>query len=110
MEIAFEQKSLRQLCEDERTAERELGKVVAAKLRRRLADIRAVERIAQLPVGNPFAVGEPSRGCMGIELGEGYLLIFCANHNKLPIDPSGDVDWLRVSRIRILGVEKYVFH
>lgn len=110
MELSFEQKSLRHLCEDQSTAERELGEPTATKLRARLADFRAIERINELPVGNPQIYGNPAEARMSIDLGSNYKLIFCANHNKVPIANSGNVDWSRVSRIRILGVEKHALH
>lgn len=110
MELSFEQKSLRDLCEDPPKAERELGEATATALHARLSDLRAIERISQIPVGNPQAYGDPSGARMSIDLGNDYKLVFCANHNKLPIAASGVVDWSRVTRVRILGVEKHALH
>ena len=110
MELSFEQKSLRDLCEDPSKAERELGQATATTLHARLSDLRAIERISQIPIGNPQIYGDPSGDRMSIDLGNKYKLVFCANHNKLPIAASGFVDWSRVTRIRILGIEEHAVH
>ena len=56
MELAFATKSLRQLCENEARAKRDLGETVAERLKRRLADLRAAECVKDLVAGHPREV------------------------------------------------------
>ncbi len=62
MELAFETKSLREICESPIRAKRALGESVAEMLKRRLADLRAATCIGDLIAGRPQqieAVGKP---------------------------------------------------
>jgi plasmid maintenance system killer protein len=105
LEIAFAEKNLRELCESEVKAKRILGLEIAAKLRRRLADIRAATSIRDLVVGNPRELeGNCPRPYL-IELGPGARMILMANHNHNPVLNSGCIDWSKVSRVKILRIE-----
>ena len=106
LELAFASKSLRQLCENEAKATQDLGGRVAQKLRRRLADLRAATSVNDLVAGRPRELeGVPHRN-LGVNLSEGSRIVFCANHNTIPVLPSGEVDWSRVSRVKILRIER----
>jgi hypothetical protein len=50
LELAFETKLLREICESEQKARQELGIKVAEALKRRLADLRAATSVEDLPV------------------------------------------------------------
>jgi hypothetical protein len=105
LELAFASKSLRQLCESEEKATRDLGGRVAQKLRRRLADLRAATSVNDLVAGRPRELeGAPHRN-LAVNLSESSRIVFCANHNTIPLLPSGRVDWSRVSRVKILRIE-----
>jgi hypothetical protein len=43
---------------------------------------------------------------MVVDLGDGYRLVFSANHPRNPLKADGTVDWSKVSRVKILGIEK----
>jgi len=105
LELAFETKSLRDLCEKEEKARRELGPDVAHKLKHRVADLRAAESVKDLVAGRPRETESANPGCFVIDLANGSLLAFCANHRKVPLLTSGGVDWARISRIKILRIE-----
>jgi hypothetical protein len=101
VEIAFETKSLRTLCESEAQATKELGPKVAPLLIHRLADLRAARFVSDIPVGNPRELtGDPTK--MVIDLCDGYFVIFSANQSKMPV--SEQVDWLSVNRIKVIEV------
>lgn len=57
MQLAFETKRLRDICENEERAADELGTKVAEQLKRRLADLRAAESIEEMP-----NIVKPSKG------------------------------------------------
>lgn len=102
MLLAFAKKSLRQICEKKSVAERKLGKKVAAKLRRRLADLRAAPTARDLAAGQPRVVSSDQ---MVVDLGRGYRLRFEPNHNRLRRTDSGGTAWDEVTRIQITKLE-----
>jgi proteic killer suppression protein len=105
LELAFAKKSLRQVCEREANAKRDLGAKIAEKLRRRLADLRAATCVKDLVAGRPRELKGARHRQIAVDLCEGFGIIFCANHNSVPTLESGGVDWAKVSRIKILRIE-----
>lgn len=106
LELAFNSKSLRTICESETHAKSELGLQGAEVLKHRLADLRAATSIKDLVVGRPSILNDADNQDIAIDLCEGHRLVFCANHPKNPVTKSGELDWLRVSRIKILRIER----
>lgn len=105
LEIAFAEKSDRQLCENEAIAVRKLGAKLADKLKRRLADLRAATSVKDIVAGKPQVLFGKHKHQIAVELCDGYCLLFCANHNVNPLLESDEIDWSRVSRIKILRIE-----
>ena len=105
MELAFDSKPLRTICESEDDATQELGHAVSEILKHRLADLRAATSIADLLVGRPRVLQRAVHQYMAVDLGDDLRLVFCANHPNNPVAKSGQVDWLKVSRIKILRIE-----
>ncbi len=105
VEIAFAKKSLRQLCESERTARRSLGGKVAERLKRRLADLRAANCVKDLVAGRPRELRGDRAGQVAIDLGDGFQLVFCTNHGVPPLVDRSHVDWSRVNRVKIVSIE-----
>jgi len=99
LEIAFAKRSIRQLCENERTAQRLLGKKAAEKLKARLADLSAADYVKDLVVGRPREAHGGRR--IVIDLCDEIQLVFCVNHNVAPTMQNGAVDWSRVNRVKI---------
>jgi hypothetical protein len=107
LELAFESETLRTICEIEAQAKRELGSAVAETLKHRLADLRAAKSVRDLPVGQPHALGDRDREEMIIELCDGFGLVFKSNHTQRPSIGGDDIDWTRVTRVKILRIEGY---
>jgi toxin HigB-1 len=105
LELSFFTKSLRKICESEAAAKEALGVRVAEKLKRRLADMRAAASVEELVAGRPHEVEGGWQPRFAVELGDGSRIVFSANHNTIPLLTSGGVDWARVTRIKILGIE-----
>lgn len=105
MELAFDSKSLRTICENEAHAKRKLGPTVAEVLRHRLADLRAATSIKDLIVGRPRILDGTDHQHVVIDLCDDYRMVFCANHPNNLVAKSGKIDWPKVSRIRILSIE-----
>lgn len=104
MELAFESRELREICESEAEASQHFGDAVAEMLRHRLADLDAAGSPEELVAGRP-RVGEEAE-TMVVDLCDGHRIVFTPNHIKNPTQPAGGVDWPRVSRIRILRIER----
>ena len=104
MELAFGTKTIRKLCEAEAAADRYLGLRLSRKLRRHLADILAAFSISDLPSIHVSASSGAESGQLEISLGSGFHILLCANHVKNPALEDGTVDWLQVSRLKILHI------
>lgn len=102
MEISFETKQLREVCEVEVEGNRRLGEVVAKALRARLADCDAASSVRELLAGRPRDLGD---GTMSVGLVDGRCLVFTANYDDVPKTANGQVDWARVYSIRVLRIE-----
>ncbi len=107
MELAFDTKSLRNICESEAQAKREFALPIAESLKRRLGDMRAAMAAVDLPAGQPHELTISGLECMAVNLSDGYRVVFCSNHTKKPITQIGALDWARVNRIKILRIEKH---
>ena len=105
VEIAFAKKSLRRLCENERAARRSLGASIAARLKRRLADLRAANCVTDLVAGRPRELQSAQPGQMAVDLGKRFQLIFSANHGHDPLMDGVGVNWSKVNRVKILSIE-----
>lgn len=107
MELTFADKEFRDLCLNETLAKQTLGKPLAEKLKARLADLAAVSTVSDLFMlpGSPRELANDKRGHMVVDLVNGYMLVFKSGHIKERILTSGDIDWSRVRRIKILGLE-----
>lgn len=106
MELAFDSRQLRTICESEAHARGELGAAVAEMLKHRLADLRAATSVRDLVAGRPRLLEGTSDLCMALDLCAGYRVVFCANHPQNPVMATGGLDWLRVSRVKIMRIEK----
>ena len=106
MELAFTNRDLRDLCLSEALATERLGVKIAAKLKRRLADLAAagnVEEVLSLP-GKPTELEAHGKSCIAINLTNNYQLFFTSGHSETPCLVSGKTNWSLVRRIKILGV------
>jgi hypothetical protein len=91
------------MCEDVAVAADELGVPVAARLKARLADIRAAESVADL-VLDVTLTDEPPTVTLGLS---GVYLILCrTNHHEQPRNADGSVAWERVSRLQVIQIGK----
>ncbi|MGY0202000.1 hypothetical protein [Leptothrix sp. BB-3] len=104
LEIAFHTRELRAICESPTRAMRELGEASGKALQRTLADMNAVETVAELlemGLGSEHCAQE--HGMLRFHLCEG-LNIYCnANQQSIPMN-GGSIDWTQVSRLKIIRI------
>ncbi len=107
MDIAFETRQLRSICEDEIVAIQEIGEETAKMLKHRLADIFVADSYTDILVGNPRIIDDNYLSqFLAIDLNADFTLILCANHKKNPITKQGNIDWRMVNRVKILRIER----
>jgi toxin HigB-1 len=93
LELAFANRALRQLCENEITAERQLGAKASIKLQHRLADLRAASSVKDVVIGS-LEYNEASKPAeVAMDICDGCRLTFCPNHNIVPELDSGRINW-----------------
>lgn len=107
LELAFSTKALRDICENEVLAYQVLDADIAKVLISRLADLRAVETLSQIPIGNPIRTTYNGEDCMEIEIARGAMILFCANHTNNPRDSNYDINWGEVKRIKIYQIGEF---
>jgi len=105
VDLAFISKELRTTCENASAARLELGAIASDSLKHRLADIRAATSTFDLIVGRPRFL-EDTVDHMVVDLADGYRMVFCANHRQNPTKEGGKLDWQKISRVKILRIEK----
>jgi hypothetical protein len=94
---------LRTICEKEAQAKHELGDAVAEFLKHRLSDLVAAKSVRDLVAGRP-RIGD-WQDHMVVDLGDSHRLVFKANHTNNPVTSSDDLDWGRITRVKILRIE-----
>lgn len=104
MILAFDTEELRTICEDDDAAESQLGAEIAEVLRTRVADLRAADTYGDLLAGRPRLVGDRNE-VLRLDLARGYCMNLAPNHSAERVDDAGSLDWGRVTRIRLLGIE-----
>lgn len=109
MEIAFKNRRLRELSNDDRKAVKALGSPCAKKLRRRLDDLRACRTLEDMRflTGRCHELSDDLAGCLALDLHGGVRLIFEPAHDPPPTKPDGGLDWRAVTEIRVVDVRDY---
>jgi hypothetical protein len=105
VELSFSTPQLREICERREAAIAALGESVALELEERLADIDALDTVADLSSMFPGDVIDRTPEERSITLKAGAHLVFRAGHVRTPVDSASATDWSKVSRIRVVGIE-----
>lgn len=108
MELAFESRDIRSVCENHAVAASELGAEVAGILMRRLADLRSVVSICEfidLGVVNcrMEVIGSEERALIDLS-GGCCCMVLAANHPKNPVTTNGSLNWKAITRVKIIQI------
>ena len=106
MEIDYGNKRIRAICLESRKANKELGREVAKKLQRRLADLDAADHVRELVAGRPHPLTRDRQGQFALDIGSGNRLVFEPD-KPVPYLKDGGIDWGRVSNITIVFIGDY---
>jgi hypothetical protein len=106
IQLAFQTMRLRQICESPVSAKRSLGEIAARALRTRLADLQAGMSLADM-VNLGFATFERGSDVrITISIEGGYAVVATINNHPEPRLENGQLDWRRVTRLKILSIER----
>ena len=109
MELKFTDKTLEKLANNDRKMLKELGKIRATVLRRRLTqleDARTLEDVRYLP-GNYHELTQNRKGQWGCDLDQPYRLVFTAIEKPIPLNEDGQYMWLEISGVEIIEIINY---
>jgi toxin HigB-1 len=107
LQLSFQTRDVRAICEEDTRAQQRLGAAAADALRHRLEDLHAASTVFDVLVGNLRLEAAAIDGSVYLlDLEDGWVLRFRANHAKLPLTGDGVVDWVRVSRIQIMDISR----
>ena len=107
MKINYKDKNVRELCEKQAVAVKELGSLCARKLRSRLDDLDAAERISDLIAGNPHPLKGKRLGQLALDLTGGFRLVFKSANDPIPRYVDGGIDWTQVTIVCIEFIGDY---
>lgn len=103
MKITFTDKKLEKLANDDRKMLKELGKVRATILRRRLTQL---EDVRNLP-GNYHELTSNRKGQWACDLDQPYRLIFTPHENPIPLNEHGQYIWLEITGVEVIEIINY---
>jgi len=107
LDIVFGSKKFKKECNDQKLLIKSYGEVMAKRIGRRLADLRAadnLETMRYLP-GRCHELRGSRAYSLSLDLEHPYRLIFEPEHEPLPRKADGGLNWSQVTVIRIIGVE-----
>lgn len=108
MEIDFRNDHLQRLCNETAYAIKKLGSKSAQKLQRRLSDISAASNVLELPnAGRPHALDGKKKGQFAVDLDGAMRLTFISDNQPTPIVGKDNVNWSKVTKIKIIAIEDY---
>ena len=99
MIISFQNKKIREICEDDESAIKYLEPEIIQSLKNRLSDLEAAKNMSEIPTGSPSEFLVDKKVYFTIDLNKKYKLIFVVNN--LNLQTSEVSDWTQVTRIKI---------
>jgi proteic killer suppression protein len=108
VDILFKNDKLAKEFNDERALLRNRGQRQGKLIMLRLAELRAAGALAimrAVPRARCHELKGDRKRELSVDLDHPYRLIFVPEHDPIPTLPDGGLDWNKVTRIKILGVE-----
>jgi len=109
MNITFEDAKLGKIINDDKERLKKYGKINSKIIRRRLDDLASLsclEEAKNLPGKYHNLTGDRS-GEIAVHVEEPYRLIFTPDHDPIPLDPSGSIDWKQITKIKVIEIVNY---
>ena len=108
MKINFKTRKLEKQLTDPKTILKKFG-TMARKVTQRMDDLRAetLEVIKSIPMTKCHELKNDRKGQLAISISKNYRIIFEPNHNPLPENDDGGLDWTTITIIKIIEVTDY---
>jgi proteic killer suppression protein len=109
VKITFEDKKLEKLVNDDRKLVKEFGKLRAAKIKARLAQLKfasTLEEVRNFP-GNYHELINNRKGQWACDLDQLYRLVFTAHENPIPTNADGRYIWLEIKGVEVIEIINY---
>ena len=110
MTIDFKTSRLKRIFNSKKALVREYGEKDAKRIVLRMAVLDNAPNLSTVPTSRPDRC-HPLKGDrqseFAVDLVHPRRLIFCPNHDPIPMKEDGGVDLFRVTAVKILGVEDY---
>jgi len=103
LELTFHTAKLREVCEKRAAATAELGYAAARELSDRLADMEALDTVAELSRMFGKAILARSETEKALRLNSGFDVVFVSGHPLRPI--TEPTDWETITRMKIIAIE-----
>ena len=110
MDIYFATRKLQKLCNSDKEMRGKLGPRNARKLKQRLAELAAaetLEEVSRLPPARCHELGQDRQGQLAVDLVHPKRLVFEPDHDPLPENEAGGLDWSQVTAIVIVEIVDY---
>jgi proteic killer suppression protein len=109
MNITFADKKLQSIVNDDKKIVKEYGKVRAAKIRDRLAQLKfanSLEDVRHLP-GKYHELTGDRKGQWACDLDQPYRLVFEPHEHPVPANEHGQYVWLKILGVEIMEIVNY---
>ena len=106
MEIDYSDKQIENICLYNKQAQKALGRPIAKKLQRRLADIDSADNVRELVAGRPHPLIGDREGQFALDIGGGARLVFEPDE-PIPRLDDESINWGIVGEITIVFIGNY---
>jgi len=107
MELSYQSGKIEKLCTSWRDMQRQLGPQMASRLAQRMAELIAVDNLAdlgKLPGPRCHELTGPRAGQLSVDLVHPRRLILKPTRMPPPSKPGGGLDWARVDAVTIVEI------
>ena len=108
MDLSFANRKLARELADEKTIVRNYGTDNGRRICQRLAQLLAadnLETMRLLPQTRAHELTADRAGQISVDVRHPYRLLLTPDHDEIPRKPDGGLDWTRVTKVKILGIE-----
>jgi hypothetical protein len=107
LELTFQTAELREICEKRDVAVAKLSYAAARELAERLADIEALDTVADLSALLGEAICDRSPTEKSLRLNSGFDVVFASAHPSPADGAPKATDWTKTNRMKITAIERF---
>jgi len=109
MEVTFAKSKLQKTCNSDSKLRGEHGPRMAELIRQRLASLENADCLEDFRVlpGRCHELVANLKGCLALDLVHPDRLVFRPDHDPLPVDGDGRLEWAKVTKVEIVAIGDY---